>query len=209
MRTAVRIASVAQAGPDTVVVQLETPEGFDAEPGQFVKLSAEVEGETENAFYTMSSPRVTDTFEITVSADEEATLGQWLADSEVGDEVEMMGPLGDTHYEGEESVALFAGGPGIGPCIGIAERVNEVNGDVVLVYRDDAPVHKDRLAALEADGATVEVVGSEVNITDTAVKFEDDAQVFVYGFSAFIQEVREALVEGGLDPDSAKAESFG
>ncbi|AHG04909.1 oxidoreductase [Halobacterium sp. DL1] len=209
METAVSVASVAQAGPDTVVVELETPREFDAEPGQFVKLSADLDGETENAFYTISSPRVSETFEITVGADEDATLGKWLAERNAGDEVELMGPLGETHYEGEDSVVLFAGGPGIGPCVGIAERVAEDGGRVVLVYRDDDPVHEERLGALEDDGATVEVLDADEAVEDAAVSFPADAQVFVYGFAEFLDETRDVLAAADRDPDEAKAENFG
>jgi 3-phenylpropionate/trans-cinnamate dioxygenase ferredoxin reductase subunit len=209
METAASVASVAQAGTDTVVVELDTPDEFDAEPGQFVKLSADVDGETENAFYTISSPRVTDTFELTVGADEEATLGQWLAERDAGDEVDMMGPLGETHYEGEESVVLFAGGPGIGPCVGIGERVVEADGDVVLVYRDDDPIHEDRLAALEDAGATVEVIDAGADVADAEVAVPADAQVFVYGFADFLDEVDDVLAAADRDPDEAKAENFG
>ena len=209
METAVSVASVAQAGTDTVVVELDTPAEFDAEPGQFVKLSAELDGEPENAFYTISSPRVTDTFEITVGADEDATLGQWLAERDVGDEVDLMGPLGETHYEGETSVVLFAGGPGIGPCVGIAERVLEDDGDVVLVYKDDEPVHEERLATLEDAGATVEMLDGDADVADADVTFRADAQVFVYGFADFLEEVRDELAAADRDPDAAKAENFG
>ncbi|WP_232703128.1 FAD-dependent oxidoreductase [Halobacterium wangiae] len=209
METAVSVASVAQVGTDTVVVELDTPPEFDAEPGQFVKLSAELAGETENAFYTISSPRVTDTFEITVGADEDATLGQWLAERDVGDEVDLFGPLGETHYEGEGSVALFAGGPGIGPCVGIAERVSEADGDVVLVYQDDEPVHESRLSALEADGATVEVLDADADVAAADVALPEDAQVFVYGFADFLDEVQDVLAAADRDLDEAKAENFG
>lgn len=210
METAVSIANVESVGPETVAVELETPEGFDAEPGQFVKLSAELDGETESAFYTISSPRVAETFETTVGADDDATLGQWLASRSPGDTTDLLGPLGETHYEGEQSVVLLAGGPGIGPCVGIAERVLADDGDVTLVYRDDDPVHGQRLDALAADGATVRVVdGDDPLGTAVGDAVTDESQVFVYGFDSFVDEARAVLADADYDLDAAKIENFG
>jgi ferredoxin-NADP reductase len=210
METAVCVASVEQVGKDTVAVELETPEGFEAQPGQFVKLSAELDGETENAFYTISSPYVTDTFEITVAADEDADLGQWLAARDPGEDVDMFGPLGDTHYEGESSVVCLAGGPGIGPCLAIAERVTEAGGDVTLLYQDDEPVHEDRLDALDDAGATVRITDLDTPLADVADDaLEGDAQVFVYGFDDFVGEANDLLEAAGRNPDDAKVENFG
>lgn len=210
METDARVASVEWVGNDTVAVELETPDGFEAQPGQFVKLSADLDGETESAFYTISSPHVTDTFEITVVADEDADLGQWLATRDPGDSVDLFGPLGDTHYEGESSVVLLAGGPGIGPCLAIAERVVDADGDVMLLYQDDDPVHEDRLDALDDDGATVRIADLDTplaDITDDALAGDD--QVFVYGFDGFVEEARDLLAEAGRDPSEAKMENFG
>jgi ferredoxin-NADP reductase len=210
METDVRVASVETVGPDTVAVELETPEGFDAHPGQFVKLSTELDGDVENAFYTISSPYMTDTFEITVVADEDADLGQWLAARDPGEDVDMFGPLGDTHYEGESSVVCLAGGPGIGPCLAVAERVVQNGGDVSLLYQDDEPVHEDRLEALEEAGATVRVTNLDTPLADvTGDALEGDAQVFVYGFDDFVGEARDLLEATGREPDDAKVENFG
>lgn len=210
MDTDVRVASVEAVGTDTVAVELETPAGFEAHPGQFVKLSAELDGGTENAFYTISSPYVTDTFEVTVVADEDADLGQWLAARDPGDEVTLFGPLGDTHYEGESSVVCLAGGPGIGPCLAIAERVTESGDDMTLLYQDDEPVHRDRLDALEDADATVRVTDLDTPLAEVAGDaLQSDAQVFVYGFDDFVGEARDLLEAAGRDPDGAKVENFG
>jgi ferredoxin-NADP reductase len=55
--TDTRVTAVRQVGPDAVALDLETPDGFEARPGQFVKLTATVAGEEESRFYTISSPR--------------------------------------------------------------------------------------------------------------------------------------------------------
>jgi 3-phenylpropionate/trans-cinnamate dioxygenase ferredoxin reductase subunit len=210
METAASVASVAQVGRHTVAVEFETPDGFDAKPGQFVKLTADVDGESESAFYTISSPTVEGTFETTVSAEPDGTLGPWLADRDPGDDVELMGPFGDDYYEGEPAVAVFAGGPGIGPGIAIAERANAAGGDATLVYRDDDHVYEDRLDRLERDGVAVERLDSDASLSGpVADAVNGDEQVFAYGFAEFVDEVRSALDADGHDPAAAKIENFG
>ena len=43
--TETTVAAVRDAGPDTLAFDLETPPGFEAEPGQFVRLTTTVGGE--------------------------------------------------------------------------------------------------------------------------------------------------------------------
>jgi Flavodoxin reductases (ferredoxin-NADPH reductases) family 1 len=69
METRVSVTSVTDVGPDTVAIRFEAPAGFEAAPGQFVKLGDEVEGEEYNRFYTLSSPDVSGEFETTIEVD--------------------------------------------------------------------------------------------------------------------------------------------
>jgi ferredoxin-NADP reductase len=207
--TPVAVASVREVGPDTVAVTFETPEGFTAEPGQFVRVIGEFEGEDEGRYYTLSSPTVGDTFEVTVGVDPEGTLGPWLADREPGDEVRIEGPFGDDYYEGEDSVVLLAGGPGVGPAVGIAERALDEGADVALVYRDDEPVHEDRLSAIADAGATVVVTTGALADAVASVADRTDRAAFVYGFAEFCEEAVDALEAAGFGTDDAKVESFG
>lgn len=207
--TAVTVRSVQSVGPDTVAVAFETPAGFAAEPGQFVQVFAEFEGEREGRFYTLSSADVADTFEITVGVDPEGTLGPYLAERERGDEVVLSGPFGDDYYEGEDTVVVLAGGPGVGPAVAVGERAVAEGADVTVVYQDDAAVHEDRLAALSAAGARVvfvadDVAGAVQSLTGTA-----DGVPFVYGFADFCEAAVDALETTGFDLEAAKVESFG
>ncbi|EMA46175.1 Oxidoreductase FAD-binding domain protein [Halococcus saccharolyticus DSM 5350] len=199
-------------GPETIALDLATPDGFDARPGQFVKLSLDVDGERRSRFYTLSSPTVDDTFEVTVGVDPDGEVAPYLAELETGDSVTMAGPFGSAHYEDESRTTILAGGPGVGPAIGIAERTLDDGGETAVVYRDDDPVHEDRLDALREAGATVHIVGSDVDLTDPtadALAGDADEQVFVYGFADFLDAATDALAAAGGDPDRAKIENFG
>lgn len=205
----VSIRAVTDAGPETIAMTFDAPPDFDAAPGQFIQLSARIEDELVQRYFTLSSPGVNDTFEITVSVDPEGELGPWLADREPGDTVRLSGPFGGAYYEGEERVVVLAAGPGIGPAIGIGELALEGDADVALVYPAGTAVHQDRLEELDASGA--HLFQSADGLEDVTAKAIDrvGGTLFVYGFSPFVKSAVEAMEATGVDADEAKVESFG
>ncbi|EMA30122.1 FAD-dependent oxidoreductase [Haloarcula japonica] len=204
------VVAVRDVGPDTVAIDFETPDAFDAQPGQFVKLTLPVEGEDVSRFYTISSPTVDNAFEITVGIDPDGELAPQLGALEAGDGVRIAGPFGSDYYEGESRVVVLAGGPGVGPAVGIAERALEDGNEAAVVYQDDAPVHEERLDALAEAGALIAVIGSEESLTEpVANAVEDGGQVFIYGFADFLDAATEALEAAGVNTDDAKVENFG
>ena len=208
--TECRVAAVRGVGPDTVAIDIETPDGLSARPGQFVKLTFEVDDEEEPRFYTISSPDVDGTFEITVGIDPEGTVAPILADMQADDSVTVAGPFGSDYYEDEARAVILAGGPGVGPAVGIAERALEEGNDAAIVYRDDAPVHEDRLAAIEDAGGLVHVIEADEDLSDsTADALAEGGQLFVYGFADFIDVATAAVEAAGGTTDDAKIENFG
>jgi ferredoxin-NADP reductase len=210
--TDVNVAAVREVGPDAVALDLDTPAAFDASPGQFVKLAGTLDGEQESRFYTVSSPDVTDTFEVTVEVDPEGTLGPWLADRTAGDAVTMTGPFGNQYYQGEPRAVVLAGGPGVGPAVGIAERALVDGNEAAVVYVDESPIHEDRLAALAAAGADVYVLDDDEGMADAVADVLTGGageQVFVYGFADFLDDATAAIDAAGGDAGAAKVENFG
>jgi ferredoxin-NADP reductase len=212
MDATVAVAAVRDVGPRTIAIEFEAPEGLDAEPGQFLKLEGTVDGEEYARFYTLSSPGVDDTFEITVGIDPEESgpFSEFLLDLAPGDTVSASGPFGRSFYEGESRVVVLAGGPGVGPAVGIGEAALADGNEVAIVYRTDAVAHEKRLEALQDAGASVTItdggIAESVAATVTGAAGE---QVFVYGFEAFVDEADAALDAAGVDPDDAKVENFG
>ncbi|WP_226021652.1 FAD-dependent oxidoreductase [Halomicrobium salinisoli] len=211
--TPCRVAAVRDVGPDAVAIDVESPAEFDAAPGQFVKLTFEVDGEAESRFYTVSSPEVGDTFEITVGIDPEGTVGPILADLAPGDELTVSGPFGSDYYEGEPFAVVLAGGPGVGPAVGIAERALDEGNDAAVVYRDDDPIHGDRLDALADRGAFVRRLDADGDLdaatADALAAADADPQLFVYGFADFVDAATDAVEAAGGDAEGAKIENFG
>jgi len=212
MDATVTVTNTEAVGPDTFSISFETPAGFEAQPGQFVKLSAEIDGEGYARFYTISSPDTIDDFETTIEVDpdESGPFSEHLAALSAGDAIEMSGPFGSDYYEGEARVVVLAGGPGIGPAVGIGERVVNDGGELAIVYQDADPAHEARLAELDATGASVAITdGSIGEAVDAAVTGRDDEQVFVYGFAEFVDEASAAIEAASGDPEAMKVENFG
>ena len=216
--TPVTVESVRDVGSDTVALELETPDDFDALPGQFVLLRA-VPGDGDGAddedvverHYTLSSPSVDDTFEITVGVDPDGDLSPWLADLEGGETVHIDGPFGTITYERDRDVVAIAGGPGIGPAVSIAEAAQDAGHEATVIYRDDEPAHRDRLEALEDAGASVVIVDGDADdeLADAVEAHLEDGQVYAFGFDDFVTFVAETIDEVGGDSDEALIENFG
>jgi 3-phenylpropionate/trans-cinnamate dioxygenase ferredoxin reductase subunit len=207
--TEVAVRSVEAVGTDTVALVLETPKGFDARPGQFVQVGATVEGEQITRHYTLSSPDSDETFETTVEVDPEGSLSPSLADLEPGATVEVAGPFGDAYYEGEDSVVVLAGGPGVGPAVGIGERAHDEGGTVTVVYEDADPAHEERLKALADAGATVAITDDVSDESVLELLADAQGQLFIYGFADFLDRAHAALDAANVDTDGAKSENFG
>jgi 3-phenylpropionate/trans-cinnamate dioxygenase ferredoxin reductase subunit len=204
------VRAVRSVGPDAIAIDIETPDEFDAQPGQFVKVTLPGDDEDESRFYTISSPDVAGTFEITVGIDPEGAVAPRLGELEAGDELLVAGPFGSDYYEGEPRAVVIAGGPGVGPAVGIAERALQDGHDAAVVYQDDDPIHVERLDALEDQGALVRLLAHGEDLTEAvADAVADGGQVFVYGFADFLDDATEALTAAGVDADDAKVENFG
>ena len=208
------VREVASVGPETVAVELSAPETFDAKPGQFVKLTATVDGESVSRFYTVSSPETAGGFQTTVGVGggdgDGPDFAGYLAALSAGDELAVAGPFGEEFYEEESRAVVLASGPGVGPAVAIAERAVAAGNEAAVVYQTDAPAHEDRLSALREQGVTVTVTDEAIGaaVAD-AVAGVDGEQAFVYGFAEFVDEAAGALVGAGFDPDEVKVENFG
>jgi 3-phenylpropionate/trans-cinnamate dioxygenase ferredoxin reductase subunit len=209
--TEVAVEGVRSVGDDTVAIDLSNSEGWTITPGQFVQVGMPVGDDFVVRHYTVSSPYSDGSFEITVGVDSEGELSPVLAELEPGDYVSVDGPYGRAYYEDEERVVVLAGGPGVGPAVGIAERVADEHGaeNVSVVYADDEPAHVERLDALRIRGTSVVILGEDESLTEAVSEtVENDAQVFVYGFEGFLREATEALEEAGYEGE-VKVENFG
>ncbi len=214
MDTTATVEAVETVGHNTYALRFHTPDGFTAEPGQFVKLGTAIDGEPVARFYTLSSPTVSDTFEVTVGIDPEegGEFSAFLADAEAGTEMTLSGPFGDQHYDGEPRAVIVAGGPGVGPAVAIAERALDDGADAAIVYRDDDVSHADRLDNLRGRGVAIHTLDADATLADAVASVltgADGETLFVYGFADLVADAEAAIEAAGGDADAAKVENFG
>lgn len=212
--TRTEIVSTRQVAPAMVVLELEAPPGFDALPGQFVRLGIRADGADLDGFYTISSPDTTDTFEVTVDAGPENELGRTLAAREAGDPVDVAGPFGDAAYEGGDDAVVLAAGPGVGAAIAICQRAIEEGHDAALVYRGDPATTTSQVTDLEDAGASVSVVDPSGDPSDLAAALGEaldrtDGTLFVFGYAGFVEDAKTAIRLAGRDASMASISSFG
>ena len=209
--TSVTITAVEDVGADTVTIELESPDGFDAKPGQFVLVRATPADEAIARHYTLSSPTVSDTFEITVGVDPDGDLAPWLAERDPGEEITIDGPFGTIAYEGDEDVVAIAGGPGIGPAVAIAEAAIDADHRAEVIYRSDDPAHRDRLSDLREAGVPITIVdvGDDYGFQSAIEEAVDRGTIYAFGFDDFVGSVERAIDAAGGDPADARIENFG
>jgi ferredoxin-NADP reductase len=207
MRT--KVLAVETVAPDTLTMTLETPAGFTASPGQFVCIEAEIERETRSGYYALSSPEVTDAFEITVPFGTDKTLGAWLSACESGEPINVDGPCGSIQYTGDEGVTVVADHRGIGSAIGIAERARRADRTVAMVYRTDRPIYESRLDRVRTNGGTVTVVEEATRLADALDAVPDDRPCYVFGSDELVRDVRAALRTADYEPGGVTFEQPG
>lgn len=207
----VPIRSITEVGAHTVAIELATPTGFSAHPGQFVLVRATIDGEDVARHYTLSSPSVTETFELTVGIDPEGAFSGWLTGRKPGDELTIEGPFGTVFYDDDGPVRVLAGGPGIGAGLGVAERAASLGYEVAFVAEsDDGVIHRDRFEALAGEQLVIITDADEFDDgVERAYTERPDATTYVFGFNEFVVRAIRAIESAGGDPNEARMESYG
>ncbi|ERG96539.1 FAD-dependent oxidoreductase [Haloquadratum walsbyi] len=225
MEETVIVEETQSVGPQTVAITMQSPSALTAEPGQFLRVTATIDDEEYSRFYTISSPDVDDTIEITVGIDpsDSGPFSQYLGDIESGSELSIAGPFGQHYYENSNRAVVLAGGPGIGPAVGIGDAADAAGQEVAIIYVSETatPAHRTRLNALADSGndITIFTTASDSQSGVVPPEFNDAVadiitgkpaeQPFVYGFEDFITAATDALETADVNPDEAKIENFG
>lgn len=109
-------------------------------PGQFITITATINGTRAKRSYTIAStPTQLHYCAITVKREEQGLFSRYLHDeAKEGDVLEVMGPNGKFTFTGEEasSIVLICGGVGITPMMGIIRYLTDIgwHGDIYLLY---------------------------------------------------------------------------
>ena len=141
----------------TFVFAADGGRSFRYLPGQFVTLELQIDGQTVNRCYTLSSsPTRPDLAAITVKRVPGGQVSNWLhANLHVGDTLAAMGPAGtfSCFAQPAERYLFLSGGSGVTPLMSMTRALHDLASDVDVVFvhcaRSPADVlFADELAAM-------------------------------------------------------------
>ncbi|HEX7682513.1 MAG TPA: hybrid-cluster NAD(P)-dependent oxidoreductase [Trinickia sp.] len=207
---------------------------FAFEPGQFITLELDIDGETINRCYTISSaPTRPHTISITVKRVPGGKVSNWLHDNlRPGDAIRVLGPAGEftcaRHAAGK--YLFLSAGSGITPLMSMSRSHHELGEDRDIVFVHSARTPDDIIFARELDliaanqahfrtSFVCERLGQRTNwpgITGfltlpllrlIAPDFME-REIFTCGPAPYMKAVRDLLAEAGFDRAHYHEESF-
>lgn len=203
-------------------------------PGQFITLELEIDGETINRCYTLSStPTRPDAVSITVKRVPGGKVSNWLHDHmAVGKRVSVLGPAGEFSFalHPQRPYLFLSGGSGITPLMSMSRALTDlaIPSDVVFVHSSRSPadiIFRQEVALLARQHANfrqVQVCQSNAGepewsgltgfldraAMERAVPDFKDRTVFCCGPGPYMAGVRKLLEEAGFDMAHYHEESF-
>jgi ferredoxin-NADP reductase len=210
------------------------PRLFRFQPGQFITLELDIEGETINRCYTISSPPTRpDTISITTKRVAGGSVSNWLHDNmRPGREVRALGPAGafTCALHPAEKYLFLSGGSGVTPLMSMARTFYDLGDDRDIVFLHSARSPRDiifqsELAAIAAalprfrTGFVCETAGGDPGWSgplgylspahlNGIVPDLSEREVFCCGPEAYMAAVRSMLRESGFDMARYHEESF-
>lgn len=200
-----KIKDIRKETADAVSISFDVPqslkEDYNYLPGQYVALKVDVKGETLNRSYSLcSNPYENKEHRIAIKRVVNGRVSTYLTrEAKVGDEIEVMLPMGNFHTDinenSEKHYFLYGAGSGVTPLYSILKAVlsNEPKSKVTLAYgnfNSDSVIFKEELAGiLKANSDRLEVI----HVFDKPKKSG--------GFLGFGKKAKEELVftEGRID----------
>lgn len=144
-----KLVEIVKETADTKTYTFELSKKMFFRAGQYVEVSANVDGSLVNRPYAISSSPLTALKEgkLSVTVKKAGFFSNWLFDNaKVGDEMIIGDPSGQFYYEAikdEEVVVGIAGGSGITPFYSMAQAISEGVEDFKLILLYGAKTEKD------------------------------------------------------------------
>ncbi|MGW2291566.1 2Fe-2S iron-sulfur cluster-binding protein [Streptomyces phaeochromogenes] len=218
----------------TFVFEYAEPRLFRHDPGQFLTLNLDIEGQPVQRCYTISSPPTRPfLLSITVKRIPGGLVSNWLHDHlQPGDTVRAHGPLGDfsTAQHPAPKYLFLSGGVGVTPSMAMTRTLYDLAdpADVVFVHSARTPadiVFRHELDLIAATAPNIRVVhiceedrpyapwgGYRGRLTIETLRQVApdflDREVFSCGPAPYMVAAQHMLAEAGLDMVRYHEESF-
>jgi ferredoxin-NADP reductase len=222
---AARVVSIRDETPRAKTFRFALGEPVRHRAGQHyvVRLTAE-DGYTASRSYSIASaPDDSDEFDLTVERFDDGEVSAFLHDVvEIGDELEVRGPIGGWFvWDADGPATLVGGGSGVVPLMamlrlarrrGLNDLVHlivSVRSPSMLYYADELPGPETSVVyTREAPPGSSRPVG-RLTIDDVAPLVRPDVTAYVCGSSGFADAASHLLVDAGIPVHRVRVERFG
>jgi len=228
------VATVTETIPETataVTIRLDVPDWPGHRAGQHVdvRLTAE-DGYQAQRSYSIASAPGSEQLELTIVRIDDGEVSPYLAsDLDVGDQIELRGPIGGYFvWDGDDDlpVLLAGGGSGVVPLVSMLRHRASIRrgAPMHLVYSARAAgdvLYRDELAKI--DGVTITLTREEPSsdwdgrrgrvddelLTSAGWAPSEAPRCYVCGPDTFVEAVANTLVDMGHDQTNVRTERFG
>jgi ferredoxin-NADP reductase len=203
--------------------ELERPSLHRAGQHYIVRLSAP-DGYTASRSYSVASaPDGSNMIELTVERLEDGEVSTFLHDvAEVGDELEVRGPIGGWFvWDGTTRALLVGGGSGVVPLMAmlrLARRssrndlvrlVVSVRSPTQLYYADEISGPETSIVYTRETPAGYERTAARLSVSDIPRPIDPATPTYVCGSPAFADAATGVLLRAGVARESIRVERFG
>ncbi len=215
---------VDHPGPNAVRLVLDVPDRIDHLPGQHyvVRLRAE-DGYTAQRSYSVASAPHEAGVELFVERLPDGEVSGFLADVvQVGDQLEVRGPIGGWFvWRGNSQALAVGGGTGVVPLVAMLRHAVHIGRPELLRMAVSARTYQELPYAREllSGGAIVALTrgvhpavtraAGRLAAADVLSLITSDTTGFVCGSAAFADGASTLLVQAGLGADAIRVERFG
>ncbi len=225
-----KIIKYVKETKDTHTMRLELSRPFHWEPGQFIMVQAEINGESVRRAYSVASSPTRPYLEITVRQTENPTMSKYLNERKEGDILRIKGPYGRFIMDPTKPVFCIAAGSGITPFRAMLQYCIDKKLDIPykllyscrygdnVIYEKELPdlikqyPHASYELSITRDKMGLDYVREgRINqdyLADQIKGFED-GKFYLCGTPGFIKSMIEFLIANGIPRDAIKREQWG
>jgi ferredoxin-NADP reductase len=221
-------ALVTQITPqtdDVVTIHLLPNQHWRAyQAGQYVQITAEINGQTYHRSYSLSPMQPDGTFSITVKKVNDGVVSTWLnSQLSVGQSLKLALPQGDFVYKQQAKVLFIAAGSGITPCYSMVsdllQQQTTVDMQVYAQFSQASDViFAQELAQWPKQGVAVQLAFSQhmpspspvLNAQNLLTQYPDllERDVYLCGPTGFMDNMIAALVAANFNLAKLHCERF-
>ncbi|MGN6609698.1 MAG: FAD-binding oxidoreductase [Jatrophihabitans sp.] len=217
------VRSVEHPSPHAVVLRLEVPDRIDHLPGQHyvIRLTAD-DGYVAQRSYSIASPTSDPLLECYVERLDGGEVSSFLAEvAEVGDELEVRGPIGGWFvWRGDTPALGVAGGSGAAPLVSMLRHARDLGRPDLLhlavsaatidrvPYADELAAAGALIALSRADADSGRAAG-RLTAQELAPLVPAEGPCFVCGSARFADGATDLLTGLGVADHRIRVERFG